>query len=80
MEQQSIDKETKESARRTLEAIRDANLANASLAAKQDIITKLGIRVYPSEDGKVVPIVSRLDLGTGSRVSPQIISIASPKL
>lgn len=80
MEQQSIDKETKETARRTLEAIRDANLVNASFAAKQDIITKLGIGVYPSEDGKVVRVVLRLDLGPGCRVSPQIISIASPKL
>jgi hypothetical protein len=45
MEQQSIDKETKEAARRTLEAIRDANLANASFAAKRDVVAKLEIRV-----------------------------------
>ena len=44
MEQQSIDKEPKEATRRILEVVRDANLANASFAAKQEVITKLGIR------------------------------------
>jgi len=80
VEQQSIDKEIKEAARRILEAICDANLANASFAAKQEVITKLGIRVYPSEDGKVVRVVLRIDLGPRCIVSPQIISMASPKL
>ena len=80
MGQQSIDKETEEAARRILEAICDANLANASFAAKQEVITKLGIRVYPSEDEKVVRVVLRLDLGPRCRVSPHIISMASPKL
>ena len=73
-------KETKEAARRTLEALRDANLEDATFAEKRDIIAELGIRVYPSEDGKVVRIVSRLNSSAESKLSPQKISMASPKL
>ena len=42
---------------------------------------KLGIRVYPSEDGKVVRIGCNLfPFAPSYRSSPQIINIASPKL
>ncbi len=52
-----------------------------SYAEKQDLITKLGIKVYPSDEGKVVRIACNVHPFTGtSRFSPQIISIASPIL
>ena len=80
MEQQFIDKETVQATRRALESIRDTNLDNATFTEKQNIITKLGVTVYPSDNGKVVRIVSRLNPSSESRISPQLISMASPKL
>ncbi len=66
--------------RRALESIRDTNLDNATFTEKQNIISKLGVKVYPSDDGKVVRIVSRLNPSSEFRISPQIISIASVML
>ncbi len=71
---------TAQAARHTLEAIRDTNLENATFAEKQNIISKLGVKVYPSEDGKIVRILSRLNPDAEFQVSPYKISIASPKL
>lgn len=59
--QQLVDKETAQAARCTLESIRDINLDNATFTEKHNIISKLGVKVYPSDDGKVVRIVSRLN-------------------
>ena len=81
IEQQANDKETVEKARQTLETLRDTNLDNATFAEKQDLIAKLGIKVYPSEDGKIVRIACKLyPFVPAPELSPQIISIASPKL
>jgi hypothetical protein len=80
MDQQLVNKETAQAARRALESIRDTNLENATFAEKQNIISKLGVRVYPSEDGKVVRILSRLNPDAEFKVSPYKINIASPKL
>jgi len=79
MEQQLVDKETGQAARRALESIRDTNLDNATFTEKQNIISKLGVKVYPSDDGKVVRIASKLTV-RGDKITPQIISMASPKL
>jgi site-specific DNA recombinase len=80
-EQQTVAKETAEAARQALEALRDTKLDKATFAEKRDLIAKLGIKVYPSEDGKVVRIVFNVHPFNGSATfSPQKISIASPKL
>jgi hypothetical protein len=50
-----------------------------TFAEKQNITSKLGIKVYPSEDHKVVRIASKLPV-VGDKISTQIISIASPIL
>ncbi|MEE9400954.1 MAG: hypothetical protein V3V32_02935 [Dehalococcoidia bacterium] len=79
--QQTIAKGTAEAARRILEELRDINLDTATFAERQDLIAKLGIKVYPSDEGKVVRIACNVHPFTGtSRFSPQIVSIASPKL
>jgi uncharacterized small protein (DUF1192 family) len=79
IEQQVVSQKTTEMVRRSLEEVRNENLENASFSDKQELIAKLGITVYPSEDHKTVHIASKLPI-LGDRVSPQIISIASPKL
>jgi hypothetical protein len=77
--QEVIGQRTLEIVRRTLEKVRDENLENASFSEKQELIARLGIMVYPLADHKTVRIASRLQV-IGDTVSPQIISIASPKL
>ncbi len=81
MAQQTLNKKTKEEARRVLDTIRDMNLENVSFSDKQNLIAKLGIKVHPSEDKKVVRISSIIQPDPCSyKFSPQIISMASPKL
>ncbi|MFC1930249.1 zinc ribbon domain-containing protein, partial [Chloroflexota bacterium] len=81
MGQKATNKQTKEEALQILGSIRDTNLENASYDEKRNLIAKLGIKVYPSEDGKVVRISSTLQFAPSPlELSPQIISIASPKL
>ena len=81
VEQKAITKQTKEEALRILESLRDTNLEKASFDEKRDLVAKLGIKVYPSEDGKIVRISSTLQFAPSPlKLSPQIISIASPKL
>jgi hypothetical protein len=81
MGQKAISRQTKEEALQILESIRDTNLENASFDEKRNLIAKLGIKVYPSEDGKIVRISSTLQFAPSPlELSPQIISIASPKL
>ena len=70
-----------DAALKILESIRDTNLENASLYEKRNLMAQMGIKVYPSEDGKVVRIASTLQFAPSPLdFSPQIISIASPKL
>jgi hypothetical protein len=54
-------------------------LENASYEAKQELIAKLRIGVYPSEDHQTVRITSKLPI-LADRVPRQKISMASPKL
>ncbi len=79
IEQQVTSQNTIEIVRHSLEEIRDENLENASFSDKQELIARLGIMVYPSEDHKTVRIVSKLPM-FADKISPQIISMASPKL
>jgi hypothetical protein len=79
--QKTISRQTKEEALQILESIRDINLENASFNEKRNLIAKLGLKVYPSEDGKAVLTSSTLQFAPSpSELSPQIMSIASPKL
>ena len=51
-----------EAMRRELEVLRDKNLDNATFEEKLDVIAKLGIRVYPSEDLKSMRVMCQLNL------------------
>ncbi len=75
----NIGQNTIEILRRSLEEVRDENLENASHKDKQELIARLGIVVYPSEDHKTVRITSKLPV-LRDKYSPQIMNIASPKL
>ena len=79
MEQQVIGQNTTEIVRQSLEDIRNKNLDNASFSDKRELIAKLGIMVYPSEDHKTVRITSKLPV-LGDKLSRYKMSIASPKL
>ena len=81
IEQGVASRQTQEEAFNILETIRDTNLENASFQEKRDLIARLGIKVLPSDGGKVVGISSTLSFAPSPlKISPQIISIASPKL
>ena len=81
IEQKSINKETVETARKSLESLRDTNLDNATFAEKKELIARLGIKVYPSDDNKVIRITCNIHpFAEVSRFSTQKISIESPKL
>jgi len=79
MEQQVGSQKTVEMVRLSLEGARNENLESATFSDKQELIAKLGIMVYPSEDHKTVRITSKLPI-LGDRLSRYKISIASPKL
>jgi len=81
MEQKGTSRQSREEAIHILETLRDTNLENASFEEQCDLIAKLGIKVYPSEDGKVIRISSTLQFAPSPLVvSRQKISMASPKL
>lgn len=81
MAQHTLNKKTKEEVRRLLDTIRGMNLENISFSDQQNMIAKLGIKVYPSEDKKVVRISSIIQPDPSPfECSPQIMSMASPKL
>ena len=81
MEQKGTSRQSREEALHILETLRDTNLENASFEEQCDLIAKLGIKVYPSEDGKVIRISSTLQFTPSPLVVPPYkISVASPKL
>ena len=81
LDQQTLNKKTKEETRRVLDTIRYMNLENVSFSDKQNLIAKLGIKVYPSEDKKVVRISSIIQPDPCPfKFSPQKINMTSPKL
>ena len=79
LEQEVVGQKTIDMVCRSLEEVRDENLEKASFGEKQELITRLGIMVYPSEDHRTVRIASKLPV-VGDKISTQIMSIASPKL
>jgi len=54
--------------REELRSLRDRNLDEATFNEKLEIITRLGIKVYPSEDLKSMCVVCRLNLEQGHSV------------
>ena len=50
-----------------LQALRDRNLDNATFDEQVDIVSRLGIKVYPSEDVKAMKVVAEVNLLQGSR-------------
>jgi hypothetical protein len=64
-----------------LERLAQVNLDKATFAEKRDIINKLGIRVYPSEDLKTMKIRCSLNFGNDNNNQPSdrcaIIQFAS---
>ena len=70
--------------KRELERLAQVNLDKATFAEKRDIISKLGIRVYPSEDLKTMKIRCSLNFGNenNNQASDQcaIIQFASLRL
>jgi len=74
------DAQSLEQTREALARVHLENVRSATFSEKQNIISKLGIMVYPSEDHKTVRILSRLNPDTEFKVSRQKISMASPKL
>ena len=74
-ERQRISKETVSVARQSLEALRDVNPDTATYVDKRNLIVKLGMKIYPSEDARSIRIACH-----ASPSASQIISMASPKL
>ena len=58
----TMDSGNLESLRDHLRSIRDRKLDQASFDEKQDLISKLDVRVYPSEYVKSLKVTYRLDL------------------
>jgi site-specific DNA recombinase len=78
LEKQS--EETVEATRKTLERLRDTNLKTASFEEKGELVAKLGIKIYPSEDLTHIRIFCGLNVTEPQKVSCHKTSIASPKL
>jgi hypothetical protein len=60
-----------EAMRRELRLLRDRNLADASFQEKLDIVSKLGVRVYPAEDLRSARVPCRLNIGLGHPAEEQ---------
>ncbi len=61
MQTSSVSTADLEAAKRQLKGFRDRNLEDASFEDKLDIIVKLGIKVYPSEDLKTMRVTCGFD-------------------
>jgi len=66
-----------------LERLAQENLDNATFAEKRDFISKLGIRVYPSEDSKTMKVRCSLNFGEDGNCQSSdrcvIIEFGSPR-
>ena len=72
--------ETAEATKRALEKLRDINLRTASFTETAELVTKLGINIYPSEDLTYVRMFCELNIREPRKVSCYKTSMASPKL
>jgi len=72
--------ETTEATKKALEKLRDMNLKTASFQQQAELVARLGIKIYPSEDLTYIRMFCGLNITEPQKVSCQKISIASPKL
>jgi len=66
--------------KQALEELRDTNLKIANFQKKSEIIARLGIKIYPSEDLTYYRIYCGLNIAEPQKVSCYKTSMASPKL
>jgi len=72
--------ETVAAAIKALEKLRDINLKTATFQQKAELVARLGIKIYPSEDLTYIHMYCGLDITEPREVSSYKTSIASPKL
>ena len=72
--------ETVEATKKVLERLRDINLKSMTFREKAELVAKMGIKIYPSEDLTYVRIFCGLNIAEPQKVSCYKISMASPKL
>ena len=72
--------ETVEATRRALEKLRNLNLDTLNCQQQSELVAKLGVKLYPSEDLTYMNIYSVLNIEEPRVASCQMTSIASPKL
>ena len=69
-----------EATKKALEKLRDTNLKTATFQQKAELIARLGIKLYPSEDLTYMRMYCGLNIMEPQKVSCYKTSIASPKL
>jgi len=69
-----------EATKKALEKLRDTNLKTATFQQKAELIARLGIKLYPSEDLTYMRMYCGLNITEPQKVSCHKTSIASPKL
>jgi site-specific DNA recombinase len=69
-----------EATKKALERLRDINLKTASFDEKAELVAKLGIKIYPSEDITYIRIFCGLNVTEPQKVSCHKTSMASPRL
>jgi site-specific DNA recombinase len=67
-------------AKKALEKLRDMNLKTATLQQKAELVARLGIKIYPSEDLTCMRMYCGLNIMEPRQFTCQKTSIASPKL
>lgn len=67
-------------ARKALEKLRDVNLKTASFRQQSELVARLGIKIYPSEDLANMRFCCGLDITEPRKISCYKTSMASPKL
>ena len=69
-----------EATKKALEKLRDMNLQIATFQQKAELLARLGIKIYPSEDLTYMRMYCGLNITEPQKVSCYKTSIASPKL
>ena len=72
--------ETMEATRRALEKLRNLNLETLNFQQQSELVAKLGVKLYPSEDLTYMNIYSVLNIEEPRVASCQMTSIASVML
>jgi excisionase family DNA binding protein len=72
--------ETVAAAKRALEELRDINLKTATFQQKAELVARLGIKIYPSEDLTYIHMYCILNITEPRKVTCHKTSMASPKL